>query len=121
MSVGSDRLGPRQSDVSDLPLLYGVSHRADRFLDGGIGVGAMLVIEVYVLQSQAVEAGINGFLNVGGISFWSLPVCGSELGCNNGLIAPAFKGNVTNFIRKDIYVCGISFVSSLTELLVYHK
>jgi hypothetical protein len=44
-----------QADVTDLALLDELGQRADRLLDGDVGIDAMLVVEVDVVGAEALE------------------------------------------------------------------
>ncbi len=46
--------------------MHELRHRADGVLDRSVGVDAVLVVEVDVIDSEALERALGGFAHVGG-------------------------------------------------------
>ena len=54
----------REPEVPDLTLVLELDHCGDGFLDGDFGVDAVLVVEVYGVDSEALERGVARFVDV---------------------------------------------------------
>ena len=53
-----------EAEVFDLAGLDELGHGADGVFDGGVGIDAMLVVEVDVVEAKALEAGVAGLVDV---------------------------------------------------------
>src|SRR5665811_2633438 len=63
----ADRLGARlrEADVADLAGVHELGHRSDRVLDRRLGVDAVLVVEVDVIDAEAAERSVARAVHVG--------------------------------------------------------
>ncbi|MNR10705.1 hypothetical protein D3C85_1269690 [compost metagenome] len=56
----------RQAEEAHLALLHQFGHRPDRLLDRRIGVDAVLIIEVDVIDAEAAQAALDRAAHIGG-------------------------------------------------------
>ncbi len=60
--------GLGETEEADLPLGHQFRHGPHRLLDGDVGIGTVLVVEVDVVGTETAERGLAGVLDVGGVS-----------------------------------------------------
>ena len=58
------RRGLAEPEVAHLPFLHELGHRADGLLDGDLGVDAVLVVQVDMVDAEACEGGIARLADV---------------------------------------------------------
>src|SRR5436305_15041290 len=98
------RDGIREAQEADLAFTDELAHRADRVLNGSVGIYAVLVVEINVIHAKATEAGFAGFFHVLGLAIdtASHGIGGvandSELSGEDDLVALDFDGACDQFI-----------------------
>ena len=99
----SFRAGFGETEEADLAFADEFGHRSDRVFDGGIGIDAVLVVEVDGFDSEAAKAGLAGFADVVGLPAHAANVRvrgvadDAELGGEDDLVAFAFDGASDEF------------------------
>ncbi len=106
--------GLGEAEMEDLACFDQARHGADGVFDGSIGIDAMLVVEIDVIDVEALQAGIAGFADVVGLAVDGADagVAGiaddAELGGEHDLVAPALDGASDEFfVGGAIHVGGI--------------
>src|SRR5690606_40629629 len=98
MGAGDDlrrRLG--EADVADLASLHEIGERPDRLLDRRGGIDAMLIIEIDVIRTEALQRSITSGFRVFGRPFEALPAAvlatdDPELGRQGDLLTTPLQG-----------------------------
>src|SRR5262249_31951688 len=62
------RRGFRQSEISNLPRLHELRHRADGFLDRRIWINPMLVIQINCLDLETCQTFLAGLAHIGSLA-----------------------------------------------------
>ena len=69
LAGAAERVGAAlaEAEVFDLASLLKLGHHADSLLDGDVGVDAVAVVEVDVVDAEALEGFVAGFADVVGV------------------------------------------------------
>src|SRR5215472_3976545 len=57
-----------ESEMAHLAFFHELSHRADGFFDRSVGIDAVLVVEIDVINAETVQAGFAGLAYVFGLA-----------------------------------------------------
>src|SRR5882672_10302097 len=116
-ACAANRLGSclGETEVTDLPRFHQLSHRADGIFDRGIGIDAMLIIEIDNVGSEALQTGFASGTDVFGRSGYFAPgrIVGrshdSELGGDGDFVAPSANRSADQLLvaMRSISVRGI--------------
>src|SRR5579872_3415971 len=92
------RAGLRESEMAHLPLFYQLSHRANGFFDWRVGIDAVLVVEIDVVDAEAAQAGFTALAYIFGLAIdaprhWIRRIANdSKLRSEDDLVALALDG-----------------------------
>src|ERR1700737_4041690 len=92
--------------MANLPFLYELRHGSDGFFNRGVGVDAMLVIQIDRLNPQPPEAAFAGLANIVGFAVHGADTGGfgitddSEFRCQHNFVAFALDGAAHKFLVR---------------------
>lgn len=104
----------RKPKVADLPRLYEIRHGAYRLFYGRLGIYSMLVVEVYVVDAEALQRGVAGPPHVlrpavDTDSRSILLTLDAALGGEDNFVAPAGYGLANELFvgERPIHICRV--------------
>src|SRR5260370_3189689 len=112
--------GFRQFDVANFGFANQVGHGADGFLDRSVSIDAVLVVQINVIDGEALEAGFASAAGVLGLSVYAARLRiikiahNTEFGGQHDLIALAFDRAAHEFFVLEwaVHVGGVEKVAA---------